>query len=257
MCFAGRNWCADLRWATTVLAMSFQVHLAAHIGLAFEKQRAAAKLLSGRAWQADLVARTITFEDPDGGDAIVIRAELIGLEDQASKAWQWATLPAGVELSEEALEPARSLLKWGAANDVVEFQYEAWEIGYLRTGTRTAMIATGVRPAAAFVSGSIDPKVPVDAYFLLHSPLLALGPVDLTTVARCVIDIAEQGHPVDHRSAVLHYLETRGMTVTQPMGRVVGTTPDGRRIRVMFNGRGMLSNVQGDFAIPEGIQVAR
>jgi hypothetical protein len=235
--------------------VEFTDYLADVVGLVIEKQRRFADMVGERGWWIDTDQRLLSFRDDQGATTHTFQADLLAMEWPKTRQVQWAwSMETKENPSEAARARSAALRVWGEERKFTEFTTVGWYTDTVRTAVRATTLAAGVLNADAFFVAT-DPTGDAIGHYALSSPMLALGPVDLTKSARVVLDIAEH-YPVPHRRAVVAYLEDRGMDVSQPMGRVVGTTNTSAKIRVMFDDFGRIANLQGDFALPEGVKLS-
>lgn len=237
--------------------MNYLEYLTEHVGLAAEKQRKAARVLSDRDWTASMNERTISFAPAPGSsdpEPLVVRADILGFGHEATRQFQWAWSVDGDLPNQEARTSSNALKAFGEKHHFTDFTTAAWNVEPPRSAIGISAIAVAVLNADAYfvAPGEND----LFSFFALWSPALALGPVDLREVARAVIDIPENYPHAMHRPAVRSYFNARGLEISEPMGRVVGKTLEGKKIRVIFDDYGRISNLQGDFALPEGVQLA-
>jgi hypothetical protein len=233
--------------------VDFTNRLAEIIGIALEKQRRFLAVAGERAWTVDVNERVLAFQDENRVTTHTFQADCIAVEFPPENKLQWAWAFTGDTPDVGARAASEAVKAWGTQHSVEEFILPAFHLDQLRTGMRVALVSASVMNADALFIATTPDGAMVN-HLAIRSPLLSLGPIDLRTVARVVLDIVA-GHPVQHRKAIIRYFEDRGLTVTQPMGRVVGTTAEGTKIRVMFDSLGRVENLQGDFALPEGVPV--
>ena len=185
---------------------------------------------------------------------LTVGADLLFGENTKEKIIQWAWDMQGDTPNEAVKARSRALRAWGEKHEFAELTMGTWKTDPVRTGPALACVAAGIgNYDAIFIAP--DPTGST-SYFAVTSPVLSTPPFDLTAMARSICDMCN-GYPVEHRRAILAYFGARGLAVTQPMGRVVGVTPTGAKIRVIFDELGRIKNLQGDFAVPEGLQLAR
>jgi hypothetical protein len=236
------------------VAVDFVKHMADHAGVVIEKQNRFAALVGPNIWATDINGRQITFRDESGNVILRVGADLLFGEDTAQKVVQWAWDMSGDTPSEAVKARSRALRDWGQKHEFAELTMASWKTDPVRTGPSLACVAAGIgNYDAVFVAPDSDG---ITSYFAITSPLITIAAFDLTAMAKAICDLCN-GYPVEHRRAILAYFAARGLSVTQPMGRVVGVTPTGAKIRVIFDELGRIQNLQGDFAVPEGLQLNR
>jgi hypothetical protein len=240
--------------APILSAVDFVKHMADYAGVVIEKQNRFAALVGPNIWATDINGRQITFSDQQGTVVLTVGADLLFGENTKEKVVQWAWDMQGDTPNEAVKARSRALRDWGEKHEFAELTMGSWKTDPVRTGPALACVAAGIGNFdAIFIAPDPDGAT---SYFAVTSPLVTTVAFDLTAMARAICDMCN-GYPVEHRRAILAYFTARGLSITQPMGRVVGVTPTGAKIRVIFDELGRIKNLQGDFAVPEGLQLAR
>ncbi|HEY1015895.1 MAG TPA: hypothetical protein VGE07_24515 [Herpetosiphonaceae bacterium] len=197
----------------TSLAGLLEYHGAASL----DKQWALSDLIGDADWQVSISQGTITF----GGEKS-FPIQVLGTESQGSGTWLWSWANAASNLPPAVVRAAEELRDWGAEHGIPELTEAELSLEAV-SGHLLSMIAAGVLSADCYYRGPYEGGA---VFLLLEAPELR----ERLTPAIRIINVFVQlisTFEVDHRRALLAYLQARGYECEARGDELVGFNQEG------------------------------
>jgi hypothetical protein len=198
-----------------------------HVASSFDKQMFLAEVIGEAGWSFDPLRGTISF-----GQQMTWRVQVLGSVSARTGLWRWSWADNKGRTPQALLKVARSMRRLGEQLQIPELLHPLVARGEA-TGTVMAMTASGVFNAQAFYRAPF----PRGAVYMLIGDFKfpenrATPAVRIPTVLPHVLS---RYTPLDHRQALMGYLEYYGLK----------GDPQGRDL-VVRNGTGPLLRAQFD-----------
>ena len=198
---------------------------------AMARQLALADLIGDRDWAVDLAAGTATFSHD-----LRFPIQLLGTESHLDRTWLWAWANSGSDLPADVLRLCGWLRGYGQNSGVAELTEPSFPLDRA-DGHRLALLASGLtgRPyyRGPYEGGALF-------FHLENVPPSVVAPEQAFTV----LGQAVSAFPMDHRVAVVSFLEQQGWRV-ESGAAVTGRHPDGTIMNVTFDQAGRIAEIGG------------
>jgi hypothetical protein len=198
-----------------------------HVATAMARQLALADLIGERDWSVDLTAGTAAF-----GPDLRFPLQLLGSESHLDGTWLWAWANSASNLPADVLHLAGWLRAYGSSTGVAELTDATFPLSRA-DGHRLALLASGLtgRPyyRGPYEGGALF-------FHLENVPAAEVTPERAVTVLSQTIS----AFPVDHRLAVVSFLEQQGWQVRDE-DAVTGRHGSGATLHVTFDQLGRIA----------------
>jgi uncharacterized protein DUF6882 len=207
-----------------------------HVVTAMARQIALADLLGERDWSVDLAAGAATF-----GDDLRFPIQLLGTESHADGTWLWAWANTGSNIPPALLHLSGWLKGYGEQAAIPELTERSFSLDRA-DGHRLALLASGL-------TGRPYYRGPYDGGALFFH--LENVPPQPVTPERAITVISQSiaAFPIDHRVAVVSFLEQQGWQVDSAEA-VTAHHPSGATMRVTFDELGRIAQFSGNIQPP-------
>ena len=214
---------------------SFRELLTQHVATGVARQLALGELLGERNWQLSTSQGVAGF-----GDDLHFPVQLLGSESEAGQTWLWAWANEQSNLPPAVLHLCGWLYEYGRNAGVAEFVEPELRLARAN-GQELALVASGLT-GRCYYRGPYDGGA---VFFHLENvPAQVLAPVAperaLTVMTRVI-----QTFEVDHRGAVLAFLQQQGWQVEATARRVTGRHASGSDLSIGFDDDGRIDDIEG------------
>lgn len=204
-------------------------------GLAFEKQLDFADVIGNNSWNVDMQIGEITF-----GPELVFPIQVLGTFSHSSETWLWAWANTQSGLPDNVLQQALQLKKYGEDNEIdllhnSEFDASKDDLHLI------GLIASGMFEASAYYIADYGQGAMV---VTIKSDVINKARKNdhyrIPTVFPQLISQFE----MNHRIALLNYLQAKGYTVVKDALKLTGTK-NGNTITAEFDEQNRLTKLAG------------
>lgn len=190
------------------------------------------KVAPGADWLLDISSATLSF-----GERVRVPVQLLGTESEQDGTWLWGWANQSVDNRGGILGVAEQLRAYGAEYQVPEFTAPEAPLDQVN-GYLLSLVAAGLFSADAFYRGPYEDGA---AFMLLTLPEIhAQSNQTPVHVIRVFTELISN-IPVNHRPALLGYLDCKGYQVTETPTTLLGTSPTGEELEADFDAQGRLS----------------
>lgn len=205
--------------------------------VSLEKQARLFSFLGEHILDLDLDAGTARFNDN-----LVFPFQVLGTESDNSLTWLWAWAEEQTEIPANLLTSARQLRAWGEKEGLQELTLPAVDLDRA-DGTMLSLIASEVCMASGYYR---DPYEGGALFLLLSGVALDDQLVfDRAGLIRQMSDLASR-YDLDHRSTLLSYFRTRGITAAEAGDTVSAELANGERLVAIFDAVGQIRTINGE-----------
>jgi hypothetical protein len=201
--------------------------------LALEKQDKLAFLLEDLAYELDLEAGKVCFND--GHE---FSFQVLGTESDNTFTWLWAWAEEQTEVvPENLLKAARQLREWGVHAGIREFTSPAVDLDRA-DGHVLSLIATELCRASCFFRDIYEGGA---AFVLLFDKEIDAQPsFDLARLSRRFLELISR-HEFDHRNALRSYCASKQLTCSEQGTTISCELGSGERLIAEFDEKGRLA----------------
>lgn len=189
----------------------------------------------GADWLLDIPSASLSF-----GEAVRVPVQLLGTESEQDGTWLWAWANQSVDNSGGILGIAEQLRAYGEQYQVPEFTQAELPLGEIN-GFLLSMVAAGLFSADALYRGPYEGGA---AFMLLTLPEIHAQSNQTPLHVIRVFTEAIQMVPLNHRPALLGYLECKGYSVTEAPGRLQAVSPTGEPLEADFDAQGRVTDLR-------------
>lgn len=205
-----------------------------HVASTFDKQLHLARLVGENAGEFEWETGLLRFSP-----GLAWQAQLLGIEDEPSRMWQWAWDNYEQLTPKGYLKSARGLQKYGIENQILELTRAQFELGELN-GEHLSSIAAGACHANGFYAVPVEGK---QLFLLILDPNYPPNVVEPIRRISTVFPQFAAHYALDHRKALVGYLKYYGLNATVQENEVAGTDGSGAAIHAAFDKAGRLTRI--------------
>jgi hypothetical protein len=199
----------------------------------FERQLRLNELIEEYAWDADLDAGTLSFEE-----RATFPIQLLGTESERSHTWLWAWANESID-NPAILEAAAALKSQGEWREIPELTTAQLPLADV-TGHTLGLAVTGLLGYDAYYLGHYEGGA---ALMVFKAPELRTG----DDSAPRLVSVFSQfiaAFACEHRPALLGYLKAKNYRVTETDAGLEATTGRGDTIVATFDNLGRLTDIR-------------
>ena len=192
---------------------NFQELFEKYAGISSEKQENILELIGDKAWNADMIEGTLTF-DKD----LIFPAQILGSVSHIDNTWLWIWANKNAEYNEKMIRQADDLKKYGELHSIYELSAPSFEV-YENDWHKIGMIASGLYDYSFYYSGNYGEG---SALFTVKSSKINKNmknnPENILKVFPKLISIFE----MNHRNAFRHYLLAKDFSISEEDKNISG-----------------------------------
>jgi len=189
-------------------------------------------------WSFDMDTEKLSFDS-----RFNYSVQILGTQSRISNTWMWAWANNQWEIPEKLLQMSYQIKDFGEKNSVLEFQQPQLKVNSQLNNHIFALIATGICNAKAYYignheNGSVAFLIDDEKYAAIDNRPLGLRICNVFTSAISQIEI------IDHRLALIHYLEYLKLNVEEEKNTIFGNDQKKHVIKAEFNKNMTLRNIE-------------
>lgn len=192
---------------------NFQELFEKYAGISSEKQENILELIGDKAWNADMIEGTLTFDED-----LTFPAQILGSVSHIDNTWLWIWANKNAEYNEKMIRQANDLRKYGELHSIYELSAPSFEV-YENDWHKIGMIASGLYDYSFYYSGNYGEG---SALFTVKSSKINKNmknnPENILKVFPKLISIFE----MNHRNAFRHYLLAKDFSISEEDKNISG-----------------------------------
>ena len=192
---------------------NFQELFEKYAGISSEKQENILELIGDKAWNADMIEGTLTFDED-----LIFPAQILGSVSHIDNTWLWIWANKNAEYNEKMIRQANDLRKHGELHSIYELSAPSFEV-YENDWHKIGMIASGLYDYSFYYSGNYGEG---SALFTVKSSKINKNmknnPENILKVFPKLISIFE----MNHRNAFRHYLLAKDFSISEEDKNISG-----------------------------------
>ncbi|WP_435309895.1 DUF6882 domain-containing protein [Sebaldella termitidis] len=192
---------------------NFQELFEKYAGISSEKQENILELIGDKAWNADMIEGTLTFDEN-----LIFPAQILGSVSHIDNTWLWIWANKNAEYNEKMIRQANDLRKYGELHSIYELSAPSFEV-YENDCHKIGMIASGLYDYSFYYSGNYGEG---SALFTVKSSKINKNmknnPENILKVFPKLISIFE----MNHRNAFRHYLLAKDFSISEEDKNISG-----------------------------------
>jgi hypothetical protein len=224
----------DAEFDLSRLSPKFRELFVRHAVLSYDKQCALADILGkDHQWQFEMETGRLVLGSHE------FPAQLLGSVSEASNTWLWAWANRQSNIPTNVLTVANRLREFGQRHAIPEFTEPQLGLDRIAPG-HVAMVAAGLCKSDLFYQGGYEGG----AVLLLATAPAVRERADHSVphVIRVFLECV-QTVDIDHRQALLSYLEQKGYKVQAAENKIRATAPNGDPLEATLDDLGRVTNL--------------